>query len=58
MFYSCTVPTWDIGYGRNSRSERVKKAYSLAKMAVEMDPELEPLLRWKQFRVAQELYDH
>ena len=37
---------------------RVKKAYSLAKMAVEMDPELEPLLRWKQFRVAQELYDH
>jgi hypothetical protein len=29
---------------------RKKKSYRLAQMAVKMDPELEPLLSWKQFR--------
>jgi len=31
-----------------------KKAFYLAKMAVQMDPELEPILRWKQFQEAQQ----
>lgn len=30
----------------------VKRSYSLARMAVKMDEELEPILRWKQFREA------
>jgi hypothetical protein len=33
----------------------VRKSYRLAQMAVKLDNELQPLLRWKQFRDAKEL---
>lgn len=35
----------------------VKKSYQLAKMAVRMDGELQPILNWKQFKDARELHD-
>eukprot|EP00554_Chaetoceros_debilis_P008811 CAMPEP_0194102578 /NCGR_PEP_ID=MMETSP0150-20130528/3180_1 /TAXON_ID=122233 /ORGANISM="Chaetoceros debilis, Strain MM31A-1" /LENGTH=319 /DNA_ID=CAMNT_0038789589 /DNA_START=162 /DNA_END=1121 /DNA_ORIENTATION=- len=35
----------------------VKKSYQLAKMAVRMDGELQPILNWKLFKDASELHD-
>ena len=36
------------------KQKNEKKSYSLAKIAVQMDPKLAPVLQWKQFRDARE----
>ena len=40
------------------KQKNVRKAYQLVQKAVELDPELEPVLNWKQFRDAEQLISH
>lgn len=40
------------------KQKHVKKAYGLATIAVKLDPELEPVLNWKQYRDAKALFDN